>query len=151
MSDLHACVLGVVEMNNIISSGKGINLEAQVRVVLEEAEELYDSVMENQGETQVLKEAVDVLVTAFGVVQALIERGYDVYGAWAAVNVNNLSKFPEDFVTAKYSQTMLGDDVTLEQDPRTKRYVLKNRQGKAVKPFGYEKVDVSPFVPKELL
>lgn len=152
MSKLEGCVLGVLQMNNIINAGKPINLEAQVRVVREEGRELYNAVTQNEGPEQVLKETIDVLVTAFGALQALIEQGYDVFGAWEAVNENNMSKFPDEAADAIYTAEAYaasGIATTVSQDPVSSLFVIRNNAGKALKPHGYIPVDLKAYLPMD--
>lgn len=106
MNKIEDCVAGVAEFNVLAGNLEDITQEkllSQARVVREEGNELYDAVFYEEGQEQILKEAVDVLVTIHGFVGMLQNLGYDVYRAWKEVNDNNMSKFPSDHTSARYS------------------------------------------------
>lgn len=148
-------IAGTVEFNVLAGNLENIseeNLLAQAKVVREEGIELFNAVANNEGSEQVLKEAVDVLVTIHGFVSMLQMKGYDVCGAWKEVNDNNLTKFPSDYVTAHYSQLAYLDDnvqvevIKLPEDC----FMLKDDAGKVRKPLGYQKPNLKKYLPKEV-
>ena len=147
-------IAGTVEFNALAGNLENITEEsliAQAKVVREEGIELFDAVDNKEGPEQILKEAIDVLVTIHGFVSMLQIKGYDVCGAWKDVNENNLSKFPKDYVTAHYSQlAYLDDSVQVEVIKREEGcYVLKDDNGKIRKPIGYQKPNLKKYLPKE--
>lgn len=154
MSKIEDCVAGVAEFNVLAGNLEDITHEtllSQVRVVREEGNELYDAVFYEEGQEQVLKEAVDVLVTIHGFVGMLQNLGYDVYGAWKEVNDNNTSKFPSDYTSAKYSAfeyESAGTSVIIIPVSGG-RYAIKDFAGKIRKPFGYEKPDLKKYLPQQ--
>lgn len=147
-------ISGTVEFNVLAGNLENIseeNLLAQAKVVREEGIELFNAVANKEGPEQVLKEAIDVLVTIHGFVSMLQTKGYDVCGAWKEVNDNNLTKFPSDYVTAHYSQlAYLDDNVQVEVVKRSEDcFVLKDDNNKVRKPIGYQKPNLKKYLPKE--
>lgn len=152
---LKECIEDVVLFNTYAGNYDNITDEfllSQARVVREEGCELLDAVANNEGKEQVLKECVDVLVTITGFATMLQRAGYDVLGAWKAVNANNLDKFPTSYTDACY--TLTGYESTevsvagfqmIEVD--SSRWAIKDGNGKIRKPIGYEKVSVKQFIP----
>lgn len=153
MEDIKSCIEGVVLFNTYAGNYDNITTEqllAQAKVVREEGNELLDAVANNEGQEQILKECVDVLVTITGFATMLQRAGYDVVGAWEVINDNNLSKFPTSYTDACY--TVVGHEATeLSSFTMTQvdasRWAIKNSAGKVVKPIGYEKVSVKQFIP----
>lgn len=149
--ELEKCVLEVYEFNKLIGNTENVDrkkLLAQAKVNLEEAKELVDA-LENESDEQVLKEAVDNLVTIHGFIQMLNSAKYNVFGAWGKVNANNMAKFLDDQTKAYYTKMAYeaqGKDVEVWQLTCDKWGVF-NKEGKLLKPIGYEKVSVKEFTP----
>ena len=154
MCKIEKCVAGVAEFNVIAGNYQNIGYDtllAQAKVVREEGIELYNAVHDVEGKEQILKEAVDVLVTAFGFVGILQNLGYDVYGAWKEVNKNNLDKFPKSQTDAFYTKTGYeASGVTTEVvQYNHNTWVIKDTHGKVRKPIGYQKVCLKKYLPQE--
>jgi hypothetical protein len=121
-----------------------IDLDRQSQLVLDEAEELKDS---GTDKVNALKEAIDVLVTAFGYIQKLgMAYDCDIAEAMNLVNGNNLSKFSEDSEDLMESIRFYMDkgvkvDVHYDQDSGL--YSLKDESGKVRKPVWYKACDLS--------
>ena len=146
-----------VELFNLIAGNLSNitheRLVAQAKVVAEEGNELLEAVWE-ANPNEILKEAVDVLVTIHGFVKMLEEQGYDVIGAWNEVNKNNLSKFPLTEKEACESVDTLSDQgvfCTIEQNEYYQVYVIKDENSKVRKPAGYKKCSVASYTPKGVL
>ena len=153
MNKIEECVLGVVEFNTLAGNFDDVseeNLIAQALVVREEADELFDAVNLKEGNTQILKECVDALATVHGFAAMLQRKGFDVVGAWKAVNENNMSKFVDSYETACY--TKIGYEAT-EGDgfyvaKAGDKYCVKDINHKVRKPMGYKKISVAAFTPE---
>ena len=116
IDNLPNLVEGVVTFNAISGNLLDVNnssLLAQSKVVLEEATELLQAVSEKEGDEQILKGTVDCLVTVFGMVAMLNRLGYDVSGAWQAVNGNNMTKFPTNHVEAIYAADAIANETDM--------------------------------------
>lgn len=153
---IEECVSGV-ELFNEIAGNSGLitqeSLIAQAKVVAEEGNELLEAVLEGSP-NEILKECVDVLVTIHGFVKMLEEQGYDILGAWNAVNINNLSKFPVDEKIACDSVDALADQgvfCRIEENDHYQVFVIKDGQGKVRKPINYKKCSVAAYTPKGIL
>ena len=152
IDNLPSLVEGVVTFNAISGNLLDVNsssLLAQSKVVLEEAKELLQAVSEKEGDEQVLKETVDCLVTIFGMVAMLNRLGYDVSGAWQAVNGNNMTKFPTDRAEAIYAADVIATATgkVCSVFERDGRYIIKDGNNKIRKPLGYKKVSVLQYTP----
>jgi NTP pyrophosphatase (non-canonical NTP hydrolase) len=123
----------------------------QAMLIVEEANELYDAIMDEQGGEQILKETCDNLVVLFGMVAMLQRSGYRVTEAMKAVCDNNMSKFSTTqtdgaYTLAAYEATELGF-FTLKQVDFNKWGVFDNND-KLRKPIGYTKCSVQQFIPQ---
>ena len=152
IDNLPNLVEGVVTFNAISGNLLDVNnssILAQSKVVLEEATELLEAVSEKEGDEQVLKETVDCLVTIFGMVAMLNRLGYDVAGAWQAVNENNMTKFPMDHVEAIYAADAIANETgkVCSVFERDGRYIIKDGNGKVRKSLKYQKVSVLQYTP----
>jgi NTP pyrophosphatase (non-canonical NTP hydrolase) len=150
---MQECVKGVYEFNSLAGNFDNITYEkliAQAKFNLEEAQELYDALVNKEGVAHILKEAGDNGVTLVGFFGMLERLGFDVKGAWNAVNENNMSKFTKCFVDAKYSQHFYEETtpVKIEYNEQHDVWILRDNNGKIRKPLSYRPVDVSKFCPK---
>lgn len=154
--DIKYCIEQVEMFNEIAGNLNNVthdNLVAQAKVVLEEAKELYEAVLSGDC-NEILKEAADCLVVNTGFALLLKEQGYDIKGAWNAVNINNLSKFPVDEKIACDSVDILADQgvfCKIEANDHYQVFVIKNEAGKVMKPINYKKCSVAPYTPKGIL
>ena len=140
--------------NTISDNLVNVNIDSikrQAGYILEEACELeceLDEVSASDAEN-ILKETCDVVVTALGMMQKLSKAGFNVNEALRLVNENNLSKYPKadsgfDEET-EYNINQLSH--TIEFKEKLGVYVIKNRNGKVLKPSTYKEVDLSSCVP----
>ena len=145
-----------LQFNAISGADKEIDSDAlskQVRFVKDETNELRMAsagwrVLE-QYEGEIVKEALDVLVTVVGVLQKMQNRGYDVESAAEAVGLNNLSKYPKTHTEAMQSLQDLanqGVNAYVSYNPVYDCYVIRDVEaGKVRKPSSYQKVDSGLF------
>lgn len=142
--------------NEIAGNFKEVSKEklvAQAKVVLEESQELLQALVNNEGEEQLLKETIDVLVTVLGMFGMLKQQGYNVEAAWNVVNKNNLTKFCHsysDALNGVLDYSAQGIKVVYERSPpHIDRfyYILRDENGKVRKPLGYKKCSVKQFTP----
>lgn len=154
MCKVEECVAGVAEFNAIAGNYEDVDYQkllSQARVVKEEGLELYAAVNDVEGDYQLLKECVDVLVVAHGFAGMLQHLGYDVYGAWKATNENNLSKFPSSQTDAYYTKMAYeatGETVEVIQH-NSSTWVVKDSKGKVRKPIGYQPVELDKYLPSK--
>lgn len=128
------------QLNNITQA----SLDHQAKLCLDEAIELTESGTDKQN---ALKEAIDVLVTAFGYIQKLEKiYGCDVALAMNVVNENNLSKFAEnadDLLPSVRMYMDKGIKVDVQYDQESGLSCLKDEAGKVRKPDWYKDADLS--------
>ena len=145
-----------LQFNAISGADKEIDesaLRRQVCFVLDEVEELYNARYDNyeygSPEGEIVKEALDVLVTVVGVLQKMQNRGYDIEAAAEAVALNNLSKYPKTHAEAMQSLQDLasqGVNAYVSFNPVYDCYVIRDVDaGKVRKPSSYQKVNSSKF------
>lgn len=128
------------QLNNLTQA----SLDHQAKLTLDEAIELTESGTDKQN---ALKEAIDVLVTAFGYLQKL-EKAYDcdIGLAMNIVNNNNLSKFAEngeDLLPSVRTYMDKGIKVSVQYDEDSGLFCLLDESGKVRKPDWYENADLS--------
>lgn len=149
------CIEGVYRFNRIAGNLVNVDcddLKAQCLLIDEEVKELNSAVFNDEGPEQILKETADNLVVLFGMVEMLESLGYDVYGAWKAVNDNNLSKYCTDTTQRDYTDDFYkqrGITLTWTQDEMTGVWVGKDENGKVRKPINYKPVCLKEYLPKE--
>lgn len=145
-----------LKFNEISGADKeldAIALRNQVKFVSDEARELDDAedwyISTGTGEGELVKEALDVLVTVVGVLQKMQNRGYDIEAAANEVGLNNLSKYPKTHEEAMQSLKDLADqgvNAYAGYNAAHDRYVIRDcNTGKVRKPSAYVKVDSSNF------
>ena len=125
------------------------DLNPQIRIIAEEFQELANGIVTENPE-EILDGAIDLYVTAVGMLYNLDQLGFDVNKAALKIAENNLSKFPTDpeVVTAslrKYDGT--SNTVHAEFNPDHGKYVIKNQNRKVMKPAGFVPVDLSDCLP----
>lgn len=145
-----------LQFNAISGADKEIDesaLRRQVCFVVDEAEELYDAedyFSYGEPEGEIVKEALDVLVTVVGVLQKMQNRGYDIEAAAEIVGLNNLSKYPKTHAEAMQSLQDLasqGVNAYVSYNPVYDCYVIRDVDaGKVRKPSSYQKVDSNNFL-----
>lgn len=127
------------------------DIRKQCELIKEEAQETMDAASLNNP-TEVLDGVVDVLVTAFGLLQKLQEAGFDVSTALEDTAINNMTKYPLQETTARMTvdyYARKGEDVQVSFDEVSELYVIKNKNGKVMKPVGFVPNDLSGCVPEE--
>lgn len=146
-----------LQFNAISGADKEIGTFAlikQVDFVKDEARELRDAhvdfILTKENEGEIVKEALDVLVTVVGVLQKMQNRGYDIEAAAEAVGLNNLSKYPKTHTEAMQSLQDLasqGVNACVSYNPVYDCYVIRDVDaGKVRKPSSYQKVDSNNFL-----
>ena len=145
-----------LQFNAISGADKEIGTFAlikQVDFVKDEARELRDAhvdfILTKENEGEIVKEALDVLVTVVGVLQKMQNLGYDIEAAAEAVALNNLSKYPKTHTEAMQSLQDLasqGVNAYVSYNPVYDCYVIRDVDaGKVRKPSSYQKVDSNSF------
>lgn len=132
----------------------GDSLASQVGFVKDETIELHDATYDwglaGAPEGEIVKEALDVLVTVVGVLQKMQNRGYDIEAAAEIVGLNNLSKYPKTHAEAMQSLQDLasqGVNAYVSYNPVYDCYVIRDVDaGKVRKPSSYQKVDSDKFL-----
>lgn len=101
-----------------------------------------------------LDDTLDVIITAFGMLQKLENLGVDVGAAALSTAYNNLSKYPTKPHWAHESvERFARSGVTVKAvfNIQEGRYVLRDvSNGKVKKPFNFVSNDLSQFITKEV-
>lgn len=127
------------------------NLISQFKVLESEVKELKDG-LDNKDYVEILDGAIDITVVIFGLIQLLEKMNFDVEKAMERVALNNLSKFVSDIQDAIKSRDKYlreGKIVVIEYDSIHNLYVLKNADGKIMKPHDFVPVELSDLVPSK--
>lgn len=126
------------------------NLEDQVKLVMEEAYELQEAFNEDN-KVEMLDACVDILVVTFGMMQKLqLVYQANLPQAMDITADNNLTKFPTSRIVAESTVDMYkqqGIICTIEEDAETGCFVIKNTEGKVMKPIGYAKNNLVKCFP----
>jgi hypothetical protein len=120
---------------------------ARIREELEETEWAF----EKGCNLELLDGAIDVLVTAMGLVQILESQGFDVYEACSRVADNNLKKFipVEEAEKSVEVYKKQGIDCYVKKISKFSddfSCIIRTSDGKLLKPIGHPKVDLSDLV-----
>ncbi len=147
ISKLYAATYDFNEIsgNFTYTNTKAAKVDLQLSLIFEKLQETITA-FENGNDVEILDGAVDVAVTAFGLLQHLNEQGYDVDTAMQRVAANNLSKF-----------TPVGERVGYDPETQVVEFnseyqvsVLRNKAtGKVMKPANFPPVDLSDLTPVE--
>ena len=130
------------------------DIERQYELILEEVKEIKEKGIDKNNAKEVLDGCLDVMVTAFGLMQKLEILGVDMSTAMCDTATNNLSKFPSDKQEATETSiyhTMQGVAVTAEYNTEYEVFVVKNKQDKVMKSVSFENNDLSNCIPVDLL
>jgi hypothetical protein len=130
------------------------DIEFQYKLILEETKEIKDKGIDKNNVKEVLDGAIDVMVTALGLLQKLEHLGIDVNKAMRDTAYNNLTKYPSKELTAIQTAMMYEEEgivVNVEYNSEYELFVVKNWNDKVMKPIGFESNDLSNCIPKELL
>lgn len=138
--------LSVKKFNTIAGNLTNITpdkVDKQVSLIYEELVETIDA-LESKDPKELLDGAVDVFVTLAGLLQQLDEAGFEVGDALERVCHNNLSKFP-----SASEPIVVAGEYKLEKNEEYNVWVLKNENGKIMKPPCYEKVSLDGLYNEE--
>jgi len=130
------------------------DIEFQYKLILEETKEIKDKGIDKNNVKEVLDGAIDVMVTALGLLQKLEHLGIDVNKAMRDTAYNNLTKYPSKELTAIQTAMMYeeeGSVVNVEYNSEYELFVVKNWNDKVMKPIGFESNDLSNCIPTDLL
>jgi hypothetical protein len=130
------------------------DIEFQYKLILEETKEIKEKGIDKNNAKEVLDGAIDVMVTALGLLQKLEYLGVDVNKAMRDTAYNNLTKYPSKEYTAIKTAQMYEEDgvmVDVQYNSEYELFVIKNWNDKVMKPIGFESNDLSNCIPKELL
>jgi hypothetical protein len=130
------------------------DIEFQYKLILEETKEIKDKGIDKNNVKEVLDGAIDVMVTALGLLQKLEHLGIDVNKAMRDTAYNNLTKYPSKELTAIQTAMMYEEEhiaVNVEYNSEYELFVIKNWNDKVMKPIGFESNDLSNCIPKDLL
>lgn len=136
----------VLKFNDIagqLSNPDKGSIALQLDLIQEEYLEGVEA-FDNEDRVELLDAAIDMWVVVSGLLQKLEAMGYNVEEALKRVTDNNLTKFPsyegnKTNIWPPEYQAMFND--------KHKVIVLKNSNGKVVKPSGYKSVNLSDLVP----
>ncbi len=147
MIDLNVAYASVKKFNTIsgvLDSPDYFTLDLYNSLGFEELVESVDA-LEQSNPVEILDGALDELYIILGKLQILEKMGYNVQEGLNRVCNNNLSKFPVisgvSDVWPKDYQKFVNTEYNV--------IVLKNKEGKTMKPPGFKPVDLSDCVPKD--
>lgn len=130
-------------------------VQLQCKLIVEESKEALEAA-DNKDSVEILKEAIDVLVTSFRLVDMLEKAGYDVNSAFNEVNDDNYKK-----VFVLYSEAVEAKEALEERDGEcyhisssfvdgTERYTVRRSDGKIMKTVDHGKICLEKWVPYNL-
>ena len=140
-----------------VYAGKATNftksdIDRQVALITEELKETVEGLQANSV-VEVLDGTVDILVVTLGLLQKLQYAGVNIDGALSAVAENNLSKFTKSEEIANLSVASYekkGEKVYVTKFGDL--YIIKRlSDDKVMKPIDFKSVELTSFVPEELL
>jgi hypothetical protein len=154
--NLNKLIKDSLVFNEISGADKEVSLldiERQIKFTVDEVRELRDSlnhfVLTGRNEGEIVKEALDVIVCAVGVLQKMQTLGYDITECANIVGENNLSKYPktqEEALKSLQDLASKGVNAYVSYSLEYNAYVIRDTQeGKVRKPSGYQKVDSDSF------
>lgn len=120
------------------------SVDNQLSFIYEELVETIDAI-ESFNEVELVDGACDLFVTVAGLMQKLEAAGFDVAGALAKVNANNLSKFPDYDVRGSHLLYQ-PNNTTINVNEQYSVVVYKDVEtGKIKKPTNFVPVDLSGY------
>lgn len=126
------------------------DLKNQAELIMEEAKETLEA-FEDKDATEVLDGAIDVLYVTVGLLERLDRLGFKVAEAMDRTVLNNLNKFPMTeavcLETVDYYSSK-GIDSTLKYLPNYNLFVVKNLEGKVLKPLNFVRNNLKSCVPE---
>ena len=118
----------------------------QLSYIQSEVQELADA-LEELDLVEELDACMDILVTVFGYMQKLQQHGARVDKAMVKTAENNLSKFPttleEVQQTQEFYKTVKNKETVFGYNSDYKRYVVRDMNGKYLKPSSFVENDLS--------
>jgi len=124
----------------------------QLSYIQSEVAELQDS-LDFEDLAEELDACIDILVTVFGYLGKLERLGARVDKAMVKTADNNLSKFPTTIEEVKQTQKFYNEvkhkDTTFGYNSDYKRYVVRDMNGKYLKPSSFVENDLSDCFSKE--
>ena len=137
-------------------AGQNLELEPKARkqqlsYIQSEVQELSDA-LEETDLVEELDACQDILVTVFGYLQKLEALGARVDKAMVKTADNNLSKFPttleEVQQTQEFYKTVKNKETVFGYNSDYKRYVVRDMNGKYLKPSSFVENDLSDCFDK---
>ena len=138
-------------------AGQNLELEPKARkqqlsYIQSEVQELADA-LEETDLVEELDACMDILVTVFGYIRKLEALGARVDVAMVKTADNNLSKFPttleEVQQTQEFYKTVKNKETVFGYNSDYKRYVVRDMNGKYLKPSSFVENDLSGCFDKE--
>ena len=118
----------------------------QLSYIQSEVQELAEA-LEELDLVEELDACVDILVTVFGYMQKLEQHGARLDKAMVKTADNNLSKFPKTLEevqqTQEFYKTVKNKETVCSYNPDYKRYVVRDTNGKYLKPSSFVENDLS--------
>lgn len=125
----------------------------QLSYIQSEVAELQDA-LNVEDLVEELDACMDILVTVFGYLGKLESLGAKVGVAMVRTAGNNLSKFPttmeEVLQTQEFYKEVKNKDTTWGYHPVYKQYVIRDMNGKYLKPSSFVENDLSDCFKKEI-
>lgn len=124
----------------------------QLSYIKSEVDELQDA-LDQEDLVEEIDACMDILVTVFGYLGKLESLGARVDVAMVKTADNNLSKFPTTIDEVEQTQRFYKEakkkDTTFGYNPEYKRYVIRDMNGKYLKPSSFVENDLSDCFEKE--
>jgi Phosphoribosyl-ATP pyrophosphohydrolase len=121
----------------------------QYSYIKDELKELFEAIATND-QVEQLDACVDILVCTLGFMQKLEQQGANLDLAMIKTADNNLTKFPTERKVAEETVEFYknkGTECTISFNPVYQRYVVRNTNGKYMKPKGFVENDLSDCFP----
>lgn len=133
----------VAKFNEVSGQHDNVTVETvnhAISMAFSELEELIEA-FENKDIVETAKEAADLLVTVFGIIQKLEITGIAMGSVINAVCDNNDSKYVPQGQPLQYDESL-----TASFNQKYQCWVVRDAEGKVKKHANYQKCDVSEFV-----
>lgn len=126
----------------------------QLSYIVSEVKELADA-LEQSDLVEQLDACNDILVTTFGYMLKLEQQGALLNKSMLKTGANNLTKFPTSKEVAEktvefYLQTK-NKECTINFNAEHGKFVVRDKNGKYLKPFGFVENNLSDCFMKELV
>lgn len=143
----------IYSFNRVAGNADKVNQQdfiAQMKCLKEEVIELDEEIKDWNDPTNLVKETLDVIYVAIGILQKLDTLGIDTSFAMQEIAENNLEKFPKRLAVALASVVLLEDQgVECKHEFNTDYdcYTIRDSNGKIRKPVTYKNVDIHNCIP----